>query len=61
MNSMMLWVLADNIPGRQFYEKMGGKFVTEQTITIGEKDLLEVAYGWNDLASHLLVIGHPAS
>ncbi len=47
--SMMLWVLADNVPGRRFYEKMGGKYVTEQMITIGGKELLEVAYGWERL------------
>jgi GNAT superfamily N-acetyltransferase len=47
--TMMLWVLADNLPGRQFYEKMGGKYVTEQKLTIGGKRLLEVAYGWETL------------
>jgi len=34
MDSMMLWVLADNPPSRQFYEKMGGKYVTEQMINL---------------------------
>ena len=47
--SMMLWVLADNIPARRFYEKMGGKSVTEQMITIGGRELMEVAYGWETL------------
>lgn len=47
--SMMLWVLADNRPGRQFYEKMGGRAVTEQTITIGGRELIEVAYGWDTI------------
>jgi ribosomal protein S18 acetylase RimI-like enzyme len=49
IDSMMLWVLADNYPARRFYEKMAGKYVTEQTITIGGKELLEVAYGWDKL------------
>ena len=49
VDSLMLWVLADNHPARRFYEKMGGKYVTELTITIGEKELLEVAYGWDKL------------
>lgn len=47
--SMMLWVLADNHFARRFYEKMGGRAVTEQMITIGGKELLEVAYGWDQL------------
>lgn len=48
--SMMLWVLADNHPGKQFYEKMGGRMISEQMITIGGEELLEVAYGWDSLA-----------
>jgi GNAT superfamily N-acetyltransferase len=51
ISSMMLWVLAENLPGRRFYEKMGGKYVTEQTITIGGRDLSEVAYGWDALTT----------
>jgi L-amino acid N-acyltransferase YncA len=43
--SMMLWVLADN-PSRGFYERMGGRAVRTQTITIG-KELAEIGYGWN--------------
>lgn len=41
---MMLWVLADN-PSRGFYERMGGRPVRTQTITIG-KELAEIGYGW---------------
>jgi ribosomal protein S18 acetylase RimI-like enzyme len=47
--SMMLWVFVENTPGRQFYEKSGGIYVTKQPITIGGKELLEVAYGWENL------------
>lgn len=47
--SMMLWVLSDNVPGRHFYEKMGGRPVTEQMIVIGGQELMEVAYGWDKL------------
>lgn len=50
-SSMMLWVFAENIPGRRFYEKMGGRYLTGQTLTIGGRDLLEVAYGWDSLAA----------
>jgi len=49
VRSMMLWVLADNLPGRRFYEKMGGRVVMEQLFTLGGKELLEVAYGWEKL------------
>ncbi|HNB51383.1 MAG TPA: GNAT family N-acetyltransferase [Anaerolineales bacterium] len=50
-HSMMLWVLSDNLPARRFYEKMGGRAINEQTITIGGYNLSEVAYGW-DTISH---------
>jgi GNAT superfamily N-acetyltransferase len=48
MTSMFLWVLGDN-RSRPFYEKMGGEYVTERTITIGDTELVEVAYGWEDI------------
>jgi ribosomal protein S18 acetylase RimI-like enzyme len=44
-DSMMLWVLAGN-PARRFYERMGGKPVRTQTITIG-RELTEIGYGWD--------------
>ena len=46
IDSMLLWVLKDNHPARQFYESMGGEYVGEKIITIGRTDLVEVAYGW---------------
>lgn len=46
--AMLIWVLAEN-PARKFYEALGGQFITEKPITIGEQDLIEVAYGWPDL------------
>ena len=49
INSMLLWVLEDNHPARQFYELMGGEYVEQKTITIGGTDLIEVAYGWKDI------------
>ncbi|MEW6092378.1 MAG: GNAT family N-acetyltransferase [Chloroflexota bacterium] len=47
--SMLLWVLKDNFPARKFYEALGGKYLREKPIQIGEQSLIEVAYGWNDL------------
>ncbi len=49
MFSMLIWVLAQN-PARKFYEALGGIYLREQLITIGQESLLEVAYGWKDLA-----------
>ena len=51
IRSMLVWVLQDNRPARQFYESLGGKRVGSQTITIGGEDLVEVAYGWEDVAA----------
>jgi ribosomal protein S18 acetylase RimI-like enzyme len=48
ISSMLVWVLADN-PGRAFYEALGGTYLSEKKITIGEKELVEVAYGWRDI------------
>jgi ribosomal protein S18 acetylase RimI-like enzyme len=49
MTSMLLWVLKDNLPARQFYGSLGGKVLEEKPITIGDQSLIEVAYAWDDL------------
>lgn len=49
--TMLLWVLADNKPGRAFYERLGGRVVAEQAFEIGGAALREVAYGWDDLGA----------
>ena len=54
-SSMLVWVLAGN-PGRAFYEALGGQYLSEKKITIGEKELVEVAYGWKDIRA--LYQGH---
>ena len=46
--SMMTWVLADNLSCR-FYEAVGGKLIQEKEIEIGGANLREVAYGWSDI------------
>jgi GNAT superfamily N-acetyltransferase len=43
-----IWVLAEN-PSRGFYEHLGGTRIAQKQIPIGDADLLEVAYGWQDL------------
>lgn len=51
--SLVIWVLKDNVKGRAFYEALGGQLVGEQTITIGNSSLQDVAYGWPDLRTIL--------
>ncbi|WP_157075956.1 GNAT family N-acetyltransferase, partial [Neobacillus fumarioli] len=45
-NSMLVWVLAEN-ESLHFYEALGGKSVRTSKITIGNKELDEIAYGWS--------------
>jgi ribosomal protein S18 acetylase RimI-like enzyme len=48
LTSMLVWVLRDNL-FRAFYEVLGGEEIGEQEITIGDANLVEVAYGWKDI------------
>ncbi|PGY03454.1 GNAT family N-acetyltransferase [Bacillus sp. AFS031507] len=50
LNSMIVWVLKDNI-SCTFYEKMGGKVVDCKTVNFSGKELTELAYGWKDIRS----------
>lgn len=49
LSDMLVWVLRDNAGARRFYERMGGKYVRAQPITIGSAALEEVSYGWRSL------------
>ncbi len=53
ISSMLVWVLADNQPARRFYERLGGKLVRTQKITVGGQTVDEVGYGWPDVSSLL--------
>jgi ribosomal protein S18 acetylase RimI-like enzyme len=55
--SMLLWVLDANAQARRFYEALGGTVVGEQRIEIGGVTLVEVAYGWPDVAALLKTAG----
>lgn len=44
---MIIWCLKDNYPSRKFYEKMGGKVIKERSITIDNKDYMEVGFEYN--------------
>ena len=48
INSMLLWVLADN-PSRRFYETLGGQSLREKPGEVGGIGVTEVAYGWSSL------------
>lgn len=49
LSDMIIWVLRDNKPARDFYERLGGVYVRAQPITIGPTTLQEVSYGWRRL------------
>ncbi|MDP8900080.1 MAG: GNAT family N-acetyltransferase [Actinomycetota bacterium] len=49
VNSMLLWVFAENRAARGFYESLGGVPVGEDGFELGGAWLSEVAYGWEDL------------
>ncbi len=49
LGDMIVWVLRDNRPARDFYEELGGVYVRSQPITIGSARLEEVSYGWKSL------------
>jgi ribosomal protein S18 acetylase RimI-like enzyme len=48
--TMLLWVLADNVGARRFYEALGGRTVKQKPIELFGAAVNEVAYGWDDLA-----------
>ena len=49
LSDMIVWVLRDNVPAREFYERLGGSYVRSQPITIGATTLEEMCYGWRSL------------
>jgi ribosomal protein S18 acetylase RimI-like enzyme len=46
--SMFVWVLRDN-PAWHFYQALGAKYLQEKPITIAKQELIESAYGWDDI------------
>jgi GNAT superfamily N-acetyltransferase len=50
IDSLLIWVLHDNLNGRGFYEAIGGEYVGDQEIMIDEQLFAERGYGWRDLA-----------
>lgn len=52
IESMLVWVLADN-PASNFYAALGGQKIRTQKLEIGGKSLIEVAYGWTNTATSI--------
>ena len=46
--SVMLWTLRDN-PIRKWYERLGGKVIGEKKSDIDGCEIVEIAYGWEDI------------
>jgi ribosomal protein S18 acetylase RimI-like enzyme len=58
LSGVSLWVLRDNAMARRFYEQIGGEVVGEKEDIRRETVLIEVAYGWPDLARLHRLISH---
>jgi ribosomal protein S18 acetylase RimI-like enzyme len=54
----MLWAMEANWRARSFYEALGGQPIGRKMKTIGDTPVVEVAYGWPDLAV-LISTGKP--
>lgn len=51
LNSILIWVLAENHPARRFYERLGGVYATERVEEFAGGSIDEVAYGWPDVTA----------
>ncbi len=45
---LAVWVLAEN-PSRSFYEHLGASQIMQKPIQIGDAELVEIVYGWQNL------------
>ncbi|SFB12930.1 Ribosomal protein S18 acetylase RimI [Collimonas sp. OK607] len=48
-NNMLVWVLANNRPARQFYEMLGAELLAEQPFSWDGLELQEAGYGWRTI------------
>jgi ribosomal protein S18 acetylase RimI-like enzyme len=51
LHGVAVWVLRENVQARRFYERLGGAVVSEKEDVREQATLVEVAYGWPNLAS----------
>lgn len=57
--ALMVWVMEGN-PSRGFYERLGGRLIGRQTVTLDEGvTAVEVAYGWPDIEEPSLSAAAP--
>ena len=54
VNTMITWVLKGN-SAAEFYKSLGGNYIGERTIDIGNERYVEYAYGWDNLTRVILV------
>jgi GNAT superfamily N-acetyltransferase len=57
---LIVWVIAGNKPARAFFEALGAEPLIEQPFNWDGMDLIEIGYGWNDLAALVDGGGPPA-
>jgi GNAT superfamily N-acetyltransferase len=51
ITSLLIWVLRENLIGRRFYERLGGRPVREKPLDLaGAEKNIEIGYGWLDTA-----------
>jgi ribosomal protein S18 acetylase RimI-like enzyme len=55
-----LWVLRDNLRARRFYERYAGQVIAEREDVRDATVLVELAYGWPDLAGLNRLVAHDA-
>ena len=48
LTSMLVWVLSGS-PYQKFYERLGGVYLREKSLPLGDALLMEKAYGWKDI------------
>jgi GNAT superfamily N-acetyltransferase len=58
---LIVWVIAGNKAARAFYESLGAELLIEQPFTWDGMDLVEVGYGWHDLAALVAGGGAPVA
>ncbi len=51
IDSMLVWTFEENSPACRFYESLGGRLVGRKTVEIGGEEIVEVSYGWKDIAA----------
>ena len=47
LTSITVWVLAGN-PAINFYQALSGQLIGQKTMKIGDREFIELAYGWAD-------------